>query len=350
MSNPQSILDSWLYDEGDLFANNPNNEEWIAAFDADRQLVVSKMGPYKRMFLRPLKFTKRFYHQIFPVQIENWTYTRQINLFENFCTLELNLDIRFQATLEYLQRNSELIETINAHIIATYTTQVDDIVDRELEKLSDGAWVKQGLQSTEKAIAIAICEMLTVQYIQAQCLCTIKAEFSEFPDVKPGKDHVYLSVLKKSYEAQEEKSQETLRQQQLVQQQTLAEKERQLEYLRELTELELRAQALEAEKSRRLLQDKQDQLVKQLAIEKAIREEQIRHEAELKALAYDSEMRESEKVQVKRRQSEIQQLTAQLAHENQIEQQKLIARIQRDELINALKESSPYLAAKLTEQ
>ena len=61
-------------------------------------------------------------------------------------------------------------------------------------------------------------------------------------------------------------------------------------------------------------------------------------------------MRENEKVQVKRRQLEIQQLTAQLAHENQIEQQKLIARIQRDELLNALKETSPYLASKLTEQ
>lgn len=350
MSKPQSILDAWLYEDDDPFSANSAGDEWLAAFDADRQLVVSKMGPYRRMFLRPLEFTKRFYHQIYPIQIENWNYVRQIKLFDDFCVIELNLDIRFQATLEYLQRNSELVETINAHIMATYATQVDDIVDRELEKLSEGSWVKQGLVATEKAVSIAICEMLTVQHIQAQCLCSISATFADFPEVKPGKDHVYLSVLKKSFEAQEEKAQESLRQQQLLEQQTLADKARQLEYLGQLTELELRAQAMEAEKTRRLLQDKQDQLVQQLAIEKAIREEQIRHEAELKALAFDYEMRENEKVQVKRRQLEIQQLTAQLAHENQIEQQKLIARIQRDELVNALKESSPYLASKLTEE
>ena len=350
MSKPQSIMDAWLQEDNDLLGPRPDADEWLAVFDADRQLVVSKMGPYKRMFLRPPEFTKRFYHQVYPIQIGHWQYEREISLFEDFCSVELNLDIRFQATLEYLQRNSEIVETINAHIMATYATQVDDIVDRELEKLSEGSWVKEGLLAIEKAVSISLCEMLTVQHIQVQCLCSIHATFADFPEVKPGKDYVYLSVLKKSFEAQEEKSQETLRQQQLLEQQALAEKQRQLDHLTQLTELELRAQALEAEKTRRLLQDKQDQLVQQLAIEKAIREEQIRHEAELKALAFDYEIRENEKVQVKRRQIEIQQLTAQLAHENQIEQQKLIARIQRDELVNALKESSPYLASKLSEQ
>ena len=350
MSKSESFLDAWLNEDKDLFSSELPADEWLAEFDADRQLVVSRLGPYKRMFLRPPVFTKRFYHQLYPVQIENWKYQRQIELFDHFCSLELVIDIRFQATLDYLQRNSELVETINTHIISTYATQVDDIVDRELEKLNEGSWVKQGLNLTEKAVSLAICEMLTVQHVQAQCLCAISAVFAEFPEVKPGKDHVYLNVLKKSFETQEEKAQEALRQQQIVEQQTLFEKERQLEYLRQLTELELRAQALEAEKNRRLLQDKQDQLVQQLSIEKAIHEEQIRHAAELKALALDYEMRENEKVQVKRRQSEIQQITAQLAHENQIEQQRLIAKIQRDELINALKETSPALARVLNEQ
>lgn len=350
MNKSTSILDAWLYEDKELFTSDAQADEWLAAFDADRQLVVSKLGLYKRMFLRPPVFTKRFYHQIYPIQIANWKYQRQFDLFDNFCAINVDLDIRYQATLEYLQRNSELIETINAHIVAVYQAQVDDIVDRELEKLNEGSWVKKGLQTTEKAVSIAVCEMLTVQHVQAQCLCSIRAKFAEFPEVKPGKDHVYLSVLKKSFEAQEEKNLESLRQQQLLEQQAIAEKQRQLEYLQQLTELELRAQSLEAEKNRRLLQDKQDQMVQQLAIEKAIREEQLRHEAELKTLAFDFEMRENEKVQVKRRQSEIQQLTAQLAHENQIEQQKLIAKIQRQESLNALQESNPTLARIMKEQ
>lgn len=350
MSKPQTVLDSWLYEEANLFGEQAVTEDWLAAFDADRQLVVSKMGPYKRMFLRPLGFTKRFYHQIFPITIENWPYQRQLRLYDGFCDLDLNLDIRFQATLEYLQRHSELIDTINSHIISTYTTQVDDLVERELERLNEGSWVKQGLQSNEKAVSLAIGEMLAVQHIQAQCVCSIKATFADFPEVKPGKDHVYLNVLKKSFEAQEEKNQETLRQQKLLERQAIEEKERYLAHMQELTELELRAQAVEAEKNRRLLQERQDQLVQQLAIEKLIREAEIRHDAELKALAFDSDLRENERVQVKRRQNEIQQLTAQLAHETEIERQRHLAKVQRAELLTSLNESNPGLARFLNEE
>ena len=46
--------------------------------------------------------------------------------------------------------------------------------------------MKQGLNLTEKAVSLAICEMLTVQHVQAQCLCAITAVFAEFPEVKPG--------------------------------------------------------------------------------------------------------------------------------------------------------------------
>ena len=342
MSKPQSILDSGLQEGCDsLFANPAQGDEWQALFDADRQLVISKIGPYQRQFLRPANFTKRFFHQIYPIRIENWSYQRDTALFDGFCHVTLSVDIRFQASLEYVQRNLERIETINNHIMATYAGQVDDIVDRELVRLHDGAWVKHGLYATEQKVATAISELLLLQHIQAQCLCSVKARFHEFPEVKPGKDNVYLQVLKKSFEGREEKNLENMRQQRLQEEQALREREQHLEYLRRLTELELQAQAIEAEKNRRLLEERQDQLVQQLAIEKNLYAEQIRHQAELKALELDSELREHEKTQAKRRMAEIQQLTAQLEHEAALEQQKVLAQLEREVVPISVVTSAP---------
>ena len=54
---------------------------------------------------------------------------------------------------------------------------------------------------------------------------TDKARFQEFPEVKPGKDHVYLNVLKKAFELREEKNLENQRQQRLLEEHNLSERE-----------------------------------------------------------------------------------------------------------------------------
>jgi hypothetical protein len=346
MNNPDQELEQWLQEGDDIFAaQSLETDNWIADFDADRQLVVSKLGPYKRLFLRPLKFSQRFYHQLFPLNIESWNYRRQIQLFDNFCQIDLVLDLRFQSSLAYAQRNDELLDRLNQHIKQTYNPAIDDIINRELQTLDDGSWVQNGLLVVEKRIALAVCEVLIIQHIQAQAVCKINARFAEFPAVQPGKNNVYLHVLKKSFETEEVNNQERYRQQRLLELQEVEEKQRQLEQIKQVAELALQAQAIEAEKNRRLLQEKQEQLVQQLEIEKNIHTEHLNHQAQLKAIEFDIELREKEQQQTKQRQIEIQQLKAQLAHEAEIEAEKIRAQIQRrqtllsDDLDSALEQS-----------
>ena len=330
MNNPDQELEQWLQEGDDIFAaQSLETDNWIADFDADRQVVVSKLGPYKRLFLRPLKFSQRFYHQLFPLSIESWNYRRQIYLFDNFCQIDLVLDLRFQPSLAYAQRNDDLLERLNQHIKQTYNPAIDDIINRELQALDEGSWVQNGLLAVEKRIALSVCEVLIIQHIQAQAVCKINAQFAEFPSIQPGKNNVYFHVLKKSFETQELNNQERHRQQRLLELQEVEEKQRRLEQIKQVAELELQAQAIEAEKNRRLLQEKQEQLVQQLEIEKNIHAEHLNHQAQLKAIEFDIELREKEQQQTKQRQIEIKQLKAQLAHEAEIEAEKIRAQIQR---------------------
>jgi len=343
MTEFDNELQQWLAG-GDLLAQPfPAADDWIAGFDPDRQAVVLKAGPFKRLYLRPQQFSKRFYHQLYPLTIENWSYRRQLQLFDNFCCIDLLLDLRFQATLAYVQKHEELLANINQHIRQTYADLLDEIVNRELQHLSDRVWVQNGLTNIEKRIAAGVCELLTLQQIQAQAQCKITASFADFPSVEPGQHNVYLHVLKKTYEINEQKQIETERQQRLLEQQQILEKQRRLEHLQELTRVEIQEQALESEKKRRLLEEQEDLLALQLAIEKRIHAQQISHDAQLKEMLLDSELRIQEQHQGKQRLAEIRQFNEQLAHEAKMEAMKIRAQIQRREkaLIDTESDSLP---------
>ncbi|MDD4914955.1 MAG: hypothetical protein PHW13_07960 [Methylococcales bacterium] len=334
MNKLHNELERWLAGD-DIFAGQPTaSDVWIAGFDANRQVVIARLGPYKKLFLRPKRFSKRFYHQLYPLKIEHWPHHRQFKLFDDFCTVDMHLDLRFQATLPYVLANSELLPTVNQHIKATYADLLDDIFNRELRNLDDGVWVQTGLADMEKRIANAVRELLAIQQIQSQVVLNIDARFETFPAVAPGPNNVYLHVMKKSYEITEQHSRESARQSQLLEQQALEEKRRHFEYLQQQAELESQEQALLAEKTRRLLAEKTAQLAGQLLIEKRLHAEQIRHEAELKEMRIDSELRMQERQQEKQRLVDSRQLTIQLAHLADMEDRKVVAEIQRRE--NAL--------------
>ena len=143
-------------------------------FDADRQLVHTKIGPYWKLFLRPEGFVKRFYHHVYPLPIENWRVIQQIKLYDGFCTIDVALDIRFQATLKYALGNMDILPSINEHIKTVYEDLLINLIDKELLNLSDGAWVQKGVTDIEAKISLAVSEMLILQNIQSQTLCIIK--------------------------------------------------------------------------------------------------------------------------------------------------------------------------------
>ncbi|OHX35333.1 hypothetical protein BJL95_00820 [Methylomonas sp. LWB] len=329
MPNEQSELDAWLTG-ADLADGDPADAmPWVADFDPDRQMVLRRLGPYQKYYPRPKRFIKRFYHRLYPLAIAYWPQRKQIKLFDEFCTLDLRLELRFQATFDYAMKNLDRLEHLNEHIKQRYADIVEDVVQRELTNLADGAWIQNGLNAVEARMALALAETFVQQSLQAQAMCRIDVEFSEFESVKLGRDSVYLNVLRKTYEFNRDRTLELARQQRLLEQEEIAERRRQLEHLAQTAELDLQAQAIEADKQCRLLAAQQDQLAEQLALEKRLQAERLRHEMELQEMRQEAELRSQEKQAARRRLAESLHLADQLAHQAAQHEKQVAADIQR---------------------
>lgn len=329
MSQLSNELDDWLAGS-DLFGQQlAPAEQWIAGFEPDRQLVLLKLGPYKRLYLRPAKFNRRFYHQLYPLPIESWPHRRQIQLFDGFCTLDIDLLLRFQATLPYVNKHVERIDTINQHIRQLYGEVINDFINRELQRLDDGSWLREGLSNYEKRITQDICEFLTVQQLQAEAVCKMTASFAEFPDVQLGRDSVFVNVLRKTFELTQEKNREMLRQQRIAEQLELQEQYRQIEQQQQLLDVRRRLQQQEADAQMQLLLDKEQQLASQREIERRLHADQILHQQQLHEIGFDIESQSQQQLQAKQRVLEAQQASELLAHQAHLEDKQIIAEIER---------------------
>lgn len=342
MNNSPAEIEQWLIAGTKEHEQSFDLQVWDAGFDVERRLVYSKFGPYSRLFLRPKKFVQRFYHTLYPLLIEDWEIVEQLQLYEGFCTLDIKLEVRFQATLAYAQSQIEILSEINEHIKTTYQGVILDLIHNKLfAALPDDTWVQAGLGDIERAIDFAVSEMFVLNNIQAQTSCHLTASFAEFPDVQLGKEHLYLSVLKKNFEVNEQQREELFRQEQLAEEQAIAHKQQQLEHLKEQAEVEQLKQAQDAEHHKRLLLDQEQQLQVQLAIEKRMHRQKIEHENELKAIEFEVSLREQKRQEEQIRANEQKVQAEQLAHESLLKAQQLQADIAKQE-----REQASWLAAK----
>ncbi len=318
-----------------------NTSNWDPGFDAERCLVCTKIGPYRRLFEKPNKFTKRFFHTLYPLTIEHWQITEQLVLYDGFCTIDIELAIRFQATLEYIQKtNAELLE-INSYIKSFYEDLVRDRVQDILLKLTDGSWVSTGLAAQEQDIELTINEIFLAQEIQAHTLCQLKPHFGAFPDIKFKEESVYLMAMKKNFELVSQKQQQQFLQQQLLEQQKLEQKQQSLDLLTRDQELELQIQVLRSDNEKKILLEKEMQQAEMLAIEKRLHAEKERHKTSLYQLSMIETINRQEQKEALERQLEIKTLDEKLAHQLIIKEQQLNANIKAFEL-----EKSKWAMAK----
>lgn len=324
MNNPAQI-ERWLIEGTVEDDPMPSADLWEADFDEGRQLVVRDFGFYHHVYLRPKKFVKRFYHTLYPLPVENWRICEQIQLYDEFCTIDAQLDIRFQATLEYAQNQLEDLAGINEHIKNTCHQSISDRINKYLLSLKDNdEWVPSGLGDIEKAIAITVSEMLMIENIETQAYCSIRARFLEFPDVHLGKEAMYLSVMKKSYEVSEAQREEHLRQQQEKQQ-------KQLQQYKQDAELNRHKQAQDAEQQQQLLLDQTLQQQQQFAIEVRLHTDKTKHDSYLNDITLDVQL-QAEQEQKKRSRSVEQKLQAEaLSHQTLLKNKKLQVGIERFE-------------------
>jgi hypothetical protein len=327
MNSSRTDIDQWFI-EGTLAGDDlAVSEVWEPIFDADRQLVHTKIGPYWKLFLRPEGFVKRFYHHIHPLPIESWLVTQQIKLYDGFCTINATLDIRFQASLKYALGNIDILPDINLHIKKAYKDLLINLINKELLNLSDGSWVQTGVSDIEKKISLAVSEMLILQHIQSHTQCTLKPSFEDFPDVQLAQENVYLCVLKKSFEFNDTKREEVFRQEQEIEKQKLEHKQKLLDQLNRDAELERLKQAQEALNKKLLLEEKEKQLLEQFEIERRIHTEQVKHENTLKEITLEANLQEQQRHEASLRLVEQQAHMEALAHQAKLKEKELEADI-----------------------
>lgn len=323
MNNSSTEIDNWFI-EGTLASDDAAMPEvWEPVFDADLHLVHTKIGPYWKLFLRPEGFIKRFYHKVYPLPIESWRISEQVKLYDGFCTFDVTLDIRLQATLKYAHSNMAVLSDINGHIKTAYQDLLLNLIQKELLDLSDASWVQKGVTEIEKRISFAVSEMLILQNIQSQTLCTLKPSFAEFPNVQLAQESVFLCVLKRSFEFSHAKREEIFRQEREIERQNLEHKQKQLEQLNRDAELDRLMQAQEALNKKHLLEDKKQQLREQFDIEQRLHLEALKHENNLKEITLELSIQEQKKRENRLRMEEQEKQPELLAHQTRLKEKEL---------------------------
>lgn len=309
------------------YTKTTSDDHWDPGFEIDRQLIFSKFGPFSKFFLRPEKFVKRFFHTVHPLPIEEWQSTEQIKLYDDFCTINVTLTLRFQATYEYAINNVEIISTLNNHIKQAYHALINDIVKKELLNLSDGTWVHKGLDKPERKINSAIREMLLYQKVQSQVSCQLNPSFEGFPNTGFGKENVHLNVLKKSYEYKAQQTEEQFRQFQEEEKQKSKHKQLQLDKFNEIAAIDRKKQTLQADNAKKLLLQEERQQLEKLEIEKRMHEDKVTHNSILKDMAITAELEQKDRYQARLRSKEEKEKINILTHQSKLKERELKATI-----------------------
>jgi len=327
MSSNNPDLDAWLSGINPL--DESSQEFWDPGFDVERKVVFSKLGPYRKLFLCPPKFLPLFYHTVYPLRIEDWHLDVTVNLYAGFCRMEADLNIHFQPTLKYAERNLESLPDLNQQIKASYEGLIKDLVAAELRNLKDGNWVQAGLANVEKAIEVVINETMILKQIQCRAVCVLKPTFEEIPDAaKPDgrfiQESIYLNVLQKHFEFREKQNQELFRQEEELDLQRL-------KHINQENEIQQQMQALKAENTKRLLEEQRKQLIQQYEVEKRLHAEKIKHEKQLQEIEQAADIEYKKDQLPKLHELELQLHSKKLKHDTMLKEKELEAAITAQE-------------------
>lgn len=327
MNSSLSPLDAWL--SGELATIDSGQLFWDPGFDAERRVVISKLGPYHKLFERPQNFIPRFFHHVYPLPIDDWHLVTRTRLYGGFCTMTAELQIHFQSTLKYVERNLDALPDVNRQIKTSYESVIKDIVNAELSHLKDGSWVKTGLAEMERQIESVINETLILKYIQCRAICGLTPVFEELADDEKldgrfTQESIYLNVMQKHFEFREKQHQELFRQEEELELLRLEHKKKQLETINYEDKIQRQKQALEAETIKRLLEEQEGQQIEQHTIQKRLHEEKTDHETHLKEIELAAEIQYQKEKQIRQQQLELQKRAQQHEHE------RLLKELQRD--------------------
>jgi hypothetical protein len=336
MNSNKSALEAWLAGLNPELADS-GQVSWDPGFDGERRVVLSRLGPYRRLFQRPQKFIPRFFHRVYSLPIEDWYLSAKTELYSGFCSIETELNIHFQPTFAYAERNMEALPEINKSIKISYEGLIRDVIDGELCNLKDGNWIKTGLAHAERRIESVINEALMLRQIQCRTICALKSSFEEISDDAALNDNfnleaIYLSVMQKNFEFREKQNQELLRQEEELELQRLAHKKKLLQQIDQEDEIQRQQQALKAENMKRLLDEQGQQYSEQYVIKTRLHSEKIKHEKQLQEIEESEEIEYKKNQQIRQHQLERLVQMKKREHEIFLKEQQVAAEIKEMEL------------------
>ncbi len=282
-------MDDWFL----LKLESPgHHEDWEPGFEAGRCLVYTRIGPYRQLRLRPPGFQPRFYHKLYPLPIETWLLNTQSCLNGGLCCLEINLKIRFQATLRYVENNPESLPQVNDYIRSQLETLVLDAVEGVMSTLADGHWLDTGLAEAEIQVASAVNETLALHHVQCRTHCQITPHFHSLHDTEKKEGFIYkdayLKILRRQLEFERHRQWELKRQQE----ETLKQE---LEQLRLSLEATYQKQSEEAQHRKKQLEAQYEFNAQQQKMEAKLHQQKLIHQTRLEEMELERKIIRSRK-------------------------------------------------------
>ena len=270
-----------------------HNVGWVAGFEGDRRIVLSRIGPWRKVFECPPNYVPRPHHQVFELGIEDWTLHLAPPPLSQLLKINASLDIRFQPTLGFARRHLEHLDNLGRHLRAVFQPLLVDAAEDELRELESGAWLEIGHGALERRIEMLIQELLALQEVQSRCRCRIEATFTKIDaeqlhkdihSTDPARNLVALQLLRQQRDSQERLAREQHEQALLEQRIRLEQQKDLLEIEKQATDL-VRAQEAEAtERERERIQAEEQRKLEKIASEGRLIQERLRIEAEIREL------------------------------------------------------------------
>lgn len=282
-------------DELDL----PADGEWDAGFVAGSQVVLARLGPYQNVFLRPQRYRRRFYHTLYELPIEDWPVEPVVRpLVGGACQVEVNLLLRFQASLAYVRAHPECLADTGSHVRAKFQSVLLDQTEKMLRELEDGEWLLSGCAATERRLEDAVQVALAMHHVRCRCQCLIQpgidgtALMETLTPVGQRLRENYLLSQRRQEEEKARHLQRRLAQEQEAHRLQLEHQAKLLELARASHEVEREVQRQAVAELREKLSAEETRLREEMDSEVRRQQEQLRHELELQRLKLAGEVEE----------------------------------------------------------
>ncbi|BBL71388.1 hypothetical protein [Methylogaea oryzae] len=274
------------------------DEAWDAGFVAGSQAVVARIGPYRKLFLRPQHFRQRFFHRVYDLPIEDWRVTPLARELGGVCQVQVNLTVRFQPTLAYVSAHPECLADVSRFIRTQFEPVLVDEAELMMRELESGEWMLDGCGPWERRLEDAVQVALAVHHVRCRCHCRIDAGFDSATSV----DHLtpaglrlrehYLVLQRRQEDEAARRLRQRLDHEEEARRLQLEHQEKLLELARANRELERRAEQQAAEELREKLEVEEARLRETMDSEARRQKEQLRYEHEVKKLKLAVEQEE----------------------------------------------------------